>query len=61
MNESTSDFQNVLQIVGDSDRKLSHRDLRKLSDIGREHEDAFYERWKTIHETRRRDDHPCTD
>lgn len=49
-----SDFLNVLQVVGNPDQKLAHRELRKLTDIGREFEDAFYERWKEIYVGRRR-------
>jgi HEAT repeat protein len=51
---SDSDFLQVLNVVGNTDRKLSHRDLRKLTDIGRESEDAFYERWRSIDASRRR-------
>lgn len=47
-------FQDTLRAVGDTNRRLAHRELRALSDIGREYEPAFFEAWWPIDLRRRR-------
>ena len=47
-------FQNTLTVVGDISRRLSRRDLRGLSDIGREFEAVFFAQWQRIELGRRR-------
>jgi HEAT repeat protein len=51
----TVDFGETLRIVGDTRRRLPHRELRSLSDIGREHEEAFLQTWRSIDLDRRRE------
>ena len=51
----TVDFAETLRIVGDTRRRLARRELRSLSDIGREHEEAFYQLWRSIDLDRRRE------
>ena len=48
-------IQSTLQSIGDTSRPLVHRDLRRLSDIGRETEAAFFAAWRGIELVRRRE------
>ncbi len=49
------EFHDTLRIVGDSRRRLVYRELRGLSDIGREFEAPFLEAWQAIDLDRRRE------
>ena len=49
------EFKETLRIVGDTRKRLAHRELRGLSDIGRDAEDAFFELWREIDLDRRRE------
>lgn len=48
-------FRETLRIVGDTRKRLVHRELRSLSDIGRDAEPAFFELWRAIELARRRE------
>ena len=50
-----SDFHTTLNIVGDTSKKIKRRELRGLSDIGREYEDEFFAAWNRIDSGRRRE------
>ena len=50
-----SDFHTTLNIVGDTGKKIARRELRGLSDIGREYEDEFFAAWNRIDGGRRRE------
>lgn len=49
------EYRDTLRIVGDTRRRLVYRELRGLSDIGREFEEPFLETWQTIEPGRRRE------
>src|SRR5688572_25210379 len=49
------EYQRTLEIVGDPGRRLVRRELRGLSDIGRESEGAFFAAWQKIDLKRRRE------
>lgn len=55
MVETMSDFHTTLTILGNTNKPIVRRELRSLSDIGRENEDAFFTAWQGIEETRRRE------
>ncbi len=48
-------IETTLNAVGDTRRRLSRRDLKGLSDIGREFEGAFLTAWRPIELRRRRE------
>lgn len=50
-----STFHDTLALVGDDRRRLSRRDLKGLSDIGRESEEDFLAAWLKIGDRRRRE------
>src|SRR3954447_24026477 len=50
-----STIETTLNAVGDIRRRLSRRDLKGLSDIGREFEGAFLTAWRPIELKRRRE------
>ncbi len=50
-----SDFHTTLNILGDTRKKIARRELRGLSDIGREYEDEFFAAWNRIDDDRRRE------
>src|SRR5687768_14613967 len=50
-----NDFHTTLKIVGDTRKPIVRRELRGLSDIGREYEDEFFNAWQGIEESRRRE------
>ncbi len=53
--QPANEFKETLGIVGDTRQRLAHRELRGLSDIGRESEGAFREIWQEIDLSRRRE------
>jgi HEAT repeat protein len=50
-----SEFLTTLSILGDTRKQIVRRELRGLSDIGREYEDEFFAAWQQIDEPRRRE------
>jgi HEAT repeat protein len=52
---SDKEYRETLRIVGDRQRRLVHKELRGLSDIGRESEVPFLEAWQAIDLERRRE------
>ena len=50
-----NEYQTTLDMLGDTRRKMSRRELRGLSDIGRESEDEFLAIWRAIDLARRRE------
>lgn len=55
MVEKMTDFHTTLDILGNTNKPIVRRELRGLSDIGRENEDEFFTAWQDIEETRRRE------
>ena len=51
----SDDFHTTLNILGDTRKKIARRELRGLSDIGREYEDEFFAAWNRIDGSRRRE------
>ena len=49
------DYETTLKILGDTTKKMSRRELRGLSDIGREFESDFLDAWHMIDLKRRRE------
>jgi HEAT repeat protein len=52
---SDKEYRETLRIVGDRQRRLVHKELRGLSDIGRDTEVPFLEAWQAIDLERRRE------
>src|ERR687886_1572747 len=52
---SAKEYRETLRIVGDRQRRLVHKELRGLSDIGRDAEAPFLEAWQAIDLERRRE------
>src|SRR5919206_2742667 len=52
---SDKEYRETLRIVGDRQRRLVHKELRGLSDIGRDAEVPFLEAWQAIDLDRRRE------
>ena len=52
---SAKEYRETLRIVGDRQRRLVHKELRGLSDIGRDAEAPFLEAWQAIDLDRRRE------
>jgi HEAT repeat protein len=50
-----NDFHTTLNILADTRKPIARRELRGLSDIGREYEDEFYSAWHGIEDQRRRE------
>lgn len=50
-----SDFHSTLKVLGNTNKPIVRRELRGLSDIGRENEDEFFNAWSGLEESRRRE------